>query len=338
MIFKDIAKLEALREVFDTNYRLTGLYAAYLEHCPELITEQMISTLTEDSDISKKDALTAVLCEALGLDYNRSSQDRKIIRDYLTTSVRLLKKHKYTENKYYKNIRIPNVTDGRWELRCESYPAYRAVICGDMDIRSDFTEVPPLAFFEERFDFPAVLEDGNEWMTLTPVDLDTCDKAIEEAHGRVVTFGLGLGYYAYMVSEKENVESITVIERSPDVIRLFKRHILPQFSNIDKVHIVCADAFDYAENRMPIEKFDYAFVDIWRDASDGAPIYEKFKPLEKLSPGTKFSYWIENFLISRLRAIRFEELYESVKSGANTAPRDYEEFIERLISDYGSNT
>lgn len=153
-------------------------------------------------------------------------------------------------------------------------------------------------------------------MTLTPVDLDTSEEAIAAAFGKVVTFGLGLGYYAYMVSEKETVESITVIEKSPDVIRLFKKHILPQFPHKEKVKIVEADAFEYAEKQMPGEHFDIAFVDTWRDASDGAPMYKKMKALEHLSPNTKFLYWIENFLISRLRAEKFEELWEQVEQGS----------------------
>ncbi len=333
----DLGKIEALRSVFNLNYKLTELYAAYLNHCPELITEAMVKAMGEDSDLSKKDILVAILCEAFGLDYSRGAEDRKLIRDYLIPSVKMLDADKYRENKYYKNIRIPTIKDGSWELRTEFYPPYRAVICGDMELLENFSEIPPLAFFEQRFDFPAVLEDGNEWMTLTPVDLDTCEAAIEAAHGRVITFGLGLGYYAYMVSEKENVESVTVVERSEAVIRLFKKHILPQFSHGYKIKIINTDAFEYAEHTMPKEKFDYAFVDIWRDASDGAPIYKKFKPLEKLSPKIEFSYWIEGFLVSRLRSLRFEELYASVKYGAADAPKSYNEFIERL-KEYGCNT
>ena len=81
---------------------------------------------------------------------------------------------------------------------------------------------------------------------------------------------------------------------------------------------------------MPRDSFDFAFVDTWRDASDGTPMYTRMKPLEKLNPGCEFSYWIENFLISRLRAFRFEELYEKVKRGDPDAPCDYTQFIERL--------
>ena len=331
MNYIDKEKLERLRHTFDLNYRVTRIYAAYLQNFPELITKEMVEELCSDGETTKSDAVAAILCAAFGLDDANGGDERKIIRDYIRPSVRILDAKRYTENKYYKNIRIPDIKDGAWELKKECYAPYRAVISGDIVINADYSEIPPLAFFPEKFYFPAVLENGNEWMTLTPVDLDTCDEAIENAHGKVITFGLGLGYYAYMVSEKADVESITVIEKSEDVISLFKKIILPQFTHPEKVSIICADAFDYAENVMPKENYDYAFVDTWRDASDGAPMYLRMKPLEKLSPNTEFSYWIENFLISRIRAEKFEELYGKVINRKSDAPATYEEFLERLI-------
>jgi predicted methyltransferase len=158
--------------------------------------------------------------------------------------------------------------------------------------------------------------------------MDTCEEAIEAARGKVVTFGLGLGYYAYMASRKPNVESVTVVERSEEVIELFKRHILPHFDFPEKINIVCSDAFEYAKGRMPQEKFDVAFVDIWRDASDGAPIYKEMKSLEPLSPGTKFLYWIENFLISRLRAEKFAKITNDYDNGR--LELTYEEILGKL--------
>lgn len=319
--------VQSLRKTFDRNYRITRLYADYLQLYPELITKEMVETLTEDGEITKEEAISAILCEVFGLDFDRGIEDRILIRDYINRSVRILDTEKYKNDPYYKNIRLENIKNGSWELKWESYAPYRAVICDDMILNPDFSEIPPLGFFTEEFRFPAVLEDGNEWMTLTPVDLDTCTEAIDAAHGKVVTFGLGLGYYAYMVSEKPEVESVTVIEKSPDVIRLFEEHILPQFPNKDKVRIVRADAFEYAEKDMPSEHFDLAFVDTWRDASDGAPMYKRMKALEHLSEGTKFLYWIENFLISRLRAIKFEKLWDRFNSGENIP---YEKFIREI--------
>lgn len=318
----DKIRLERIKETFENNFKITRLYAELLQRYPEIITKEMIDTLTKDGAITEEEAIVGLLSEIFGLDFEKS-EDRRLILNYLTPSVRLLDKNKYENNPYYKNIKLDNLKDGNWEIKIEEYKPYQAVICDDMIIKEDFTEIPPLGFFTESFRFPAILENGNEWMTLTPVDLDTCEEAIAEAHGKVVTFGLGLGYYAYMASEKEEIESVTVVELSEDVINLFKTHILPQMKNRHKIKIVNSDAFEYAEKIMPKENFDYAFVDTWRDASDGAPMYERMSKLEKFSKKTKFTYWIENFLISRLRALKFEELCES-------EPESYEEFTNSL--------
>lgn len=330
MTYLDKEKLKRLTHTFDLNYRLTQLYATYLERFPDFITEEMVNAICSDGYISKKEAIVALICAAFSLDDANRKDDRRLIREYITPSVRILDATKYKENQYYKNIKISDIKDGAWEFKNESYPPYRAIICDDMIRNEDFSEIPPLGFFEETFFFPAVLENGNEWMTLTPVDLDTCEEAISKACGKVVTFGLGLGYYTYMVSEKTEVESITVVEKSRDIINLFEKHILPQFPNSTKVRIVCDDAFEYAEHIMPSENFDLAFVDTWRDASDGTPMYEKMKKLEKFSPNTEFLYWIEGFLKSRLCALKFEELYSAVENDLPGAPETYDDFLNQL--------
>jgi hypothetical protein len=319
-------KLERLFSTFRNNFRITRLYATYLERFPDIITSGVVQELSAVG-LDNEGGIAALLTEIFGLDTDKK-EDKELYRNYLIPSIRILDAKRYTENPYYKRVKLPDVKDGDWEFKNEVYPAYRGVIANDIIINPDFSEIPPLGFFKEDFRFPAVLEGGNEWMTLTPVDLDTSDAAIEAAHGKVVTFGLGLGYYAFMVSEKDSVESITVVEKSEKVIELFKKYVLPCFSHPEKVRIVCADAFEYAEAEMPRERFDYAFVDTWRDASDGAPMYKKMKALEHLSPSTEFSYWIENFLRSRLRAElteKFMRLYDEGK-----LEKSYSEIVSEL--------
>ena len=169
-------------------------------------------------------------------------------------------------------------------------------------------------------------------MTLTPVDMDTSREAIFAARGRVITFGLGLGYYAYMAARKDSVESVTVIEKSEKVIRLFNKYVLPYFECGDKIRVICADAFEYAERVMPSENYDVAFVDTWRDASDGLPMYERMKPLEALSPHTEFHYWIERFILSRRRALLLEKMREAIESGSTDAPSSFAEAEKILFS------
>ena len=313
MTFHDKAKLERLFSTFADNFRITRLYSDYLSIFPEIITKEMVNSLINDG-IETTYALSAILSEVFALNTDTSEDDKRIFRNYIIPSIRLLDAKKYTENPYYKNIKLPDVKLGSWEFKNEAYEPYRAVICDDIILNDDFSEIPPLGFFDERFEFPAVLEDGNEWMTLTPVDLDTSEDAIRLSRGKVVTFGLGLGYFAYMASEKNEVESVTVVEKSEKVIELFKQYVLPQFAHPEKINIVNCDAFEYAEKNMPDENFTFAFVDTWRDASDGAPMYEKMKALEHLSPSTEFSYWIENFLISNIRARKLVEIREKYYS------------------------
>ncbi len=329
MDIKEREKLARLTKTFDRNYRVSRMYTEYLEHYPEVITSEMVDTLTADGRISKSEAVVALLSEIFALDFS-NAEDRIIIRDYLTPSVRILDAEKYRNNPYYKNIKIENFKEGTWELRREAYLPYRGIIANDMILGESFADIPPLGFFTEKFEFPAVLEDGNEWMTLTPVDMDTCEEAISMAHGRVITFGLGLGYYAYMATRKSEVVSVTVVEKSNEVIKLFCEKILPQIPNRDKIKIVHADAFEYAENIMPGEQYDIAFVDTWRDASDGTPMYERMKALEHLSPKTHFMYWIEGFLRSRLRSLKFEELYEKTEKKLSDAPCSCGEIIDAL--------
>lgn len=326
MDYKNREKLQRLRETFDRNYKFRKLLAAYLEHCPDAITKDIVDALCAEGDIALYDALSALVSSVLGLDFDRK-EDRYLIKNYLTPSIRILDANRYYSDKYYKNVKIDPKTDGNWEFRLETYPAFRAVICEDLVCLDDFTEIAPLGFFREDFHFPAVLEDGNEWMTLTPVDMDTCTEAIDKAHGKVVTFGLGLGYYAYMVSEKESVCEITVVERSDEVIRLFKKYILPQFAHKEKVKIVKSDAFEYAKSIMPLKNFDFAFVDIWRDGSDGVVMYKKMKPYESLSPDTEFSYWIEGFIKSRVRSEVFESTWDKIESGEDIS---YDELVKTL--------
>ncbi len=327
MTQRDKDRLEKTADIFDYNFQLTRLYKTYLENFPEAINEDMITELCGNGDLDKKDAIAALLSEFFGIDTIHSAEARRFMRDYIYPSVRILDTKKYTENPYCKNVKIKNSTLGKWELKWESYKPYRAVICDDMVIAEDFREYPPLGFFTESFDFPAVLEDGNEWMTLTPVDMDTCEDAIRRAHGRVVTFGLGLGYFAYMAAIKPDVDEVTVVELSEDVIKLFESKILPFFPCPEKIKIVNADAFLYAEKNMPEENFDFAFVDTWRDASDGAPMYKRMKALEHLSSKTEFSYWIESFLISRIRAEKWVNLREKLNTGTDLS---YEDVINEL--------
>nr|MCR5793437.1 hypothetical protein [Lachnospiraceae bacterium] len=112
--------------------------------------------------------------------------------------------------------------------------------------------------------------------------------------GKVLTLGLGMGYYAYMVAEKDEVEHVTIIEREQEVIDLFESYILPQFSHPEKITVIKADAFEYLKF-LDDGEFDYCFADIWIGSLEIEP-YLTVKKLCKRFKKMKVEYWIEEAL------------------------------------------
>ena len=170
---------------------------------------------------------------------------------------------------------------------CEAFP------CGDLLYGPSGEVFPQIGFFTEPYHYPAVRENGREWMTLNPNEIITMRAPLARARGRVLTYGLGLGYFAFMASRKESVSSVTVVERDPSVIRLFEEEIRPQLPTREKITVVCKDAFEFAKEDMKAGGYDFVFADIWHDPSDGVEAYLRFKLMESYSPKSEFAYWIE---------------------------------------------
>ncbi|MBQ9791644.1 MAG: hypothetical protein IJW28_03560, partial [Clostridia bacterium] len=213
---------------------------------------------------------------------------------------------RYYNYPFYKDISFDNIKMDNWEIKYETLAPYEMFVYNDITVNKDFREVPQMGFFTEEYKYPAVLENGNEWMTLLPNEIESMRNDIDKVSGDVVTFGLGLGCFSYMASLKDDVKSVTIVDKSPKVIELFITYILPQFKTKDKIKVVEMDAYDFVKKEMKNTHFDYAFVDIWHDISDGVDMYIAFKKLEHFAPKTTFLYWIEDLILSYLRGYIFD--------------------------------
>lgn len=274
------------------NSKIVQLMSILLNVAPAFADIEIIKELSRESGVSLEYAYAEMIAAMFGLD--TIGADRAFFRNYFLPMVNELRTEDYTEDDYYKNIVISHGKSGKWELECKELKAGEAFVCRDFLVTDDGRMIPQIGFFTTPFRYPSVLENGREWMTLMPNETVTTLPAVERARGKVLTYGLGLGYFAYMASCKPEVTSVTVVDISPDVITLFREHILPQFPFKDKINIVMSDAFEYAENVMPSEKYDYVFADIWHDVGDGRDIYLRMKECEKNCPGTVFDYWLED--------------------------------------------
>lgn len=274
------------------NARVVNLMSMYLNFTPTAVTADMIDELTKTFGLTRERAFAE--CLAAVCEVGTDGADRRFTADYLLPMVHELDPLQFEQDAYYRTVRIPQGKRGNWEFKTMALQPYEAFVCDDFQVLSDGRMIPQIGFFSRAYEYPAVLENGREWMTLLPNETVTTKPAVERSHGRVLTYGLGLGYFAFCASEKETVTEVTVVERSADVIRLFREYVLPQFPHRDKLRIVCADAFAYAETQAPKEAFDFVFADIWHDVGDGKDLYLRMKKLESLSSRTEYAYWLEN--------------------------------------------
>ena len=283
-------------EIRRYNSKVTELVSLFLNLSPDAIKPAMVEDMAESCGISRELAYAEILAVICGLD--AAGADRAMFSNYFVPMVHELDPAVFEADPYYKNIKIEGKRLGRWELTTMKLAPCEAFVCRDFVVTERGELIPQLGYFMREFSYPAVLEGGREWMTLMPNETVTTLPSVKRAHGRVLTYGLGLGYFAYMCSVKDDVSSVTVIERSEEAAELFRSLILPQFSRPDKIELIVSDAVEYAERRAPQLGYDFIFADIWHDAGDGRELYHKFKSFEPLYPGeTEFSYWLEDTIL-----------------------------------------
>ena len=311
---EEYCKIQEIRKIREMNNECASILCDYINQHSRLITKEIMQNPDLISGLTEEALFTTVLAAAYDLDTETEEEDRILANEYLRPAIRKLDAETYTKNPYYQNISIPQEKFHQWELGYEEYEAYEGFIYNDLKLSENLKETPSVGFFAHPFRFPAVLENGREWMAIKPNEIETSQEAVNRAKGKTITFGLGLGYFPYMSSLKPEVESVTIVEVDPDVICLFEQFILPQFEYKHKIKVVLADAFEYASLQMPKEKFDFAFVDIWHDVSDGLNLFLRMKDLEKLNPSTRFSYWMETSLYSALRWKIFDKVIEHARS------------------------
>ena len=257
----------------------------YLNFDSGFLSKKLVQRTQELMRCGVEEAVIALLSSKMELDPVE-------VEYYLKPSLRCLDREVYQRDLYYQNVSFSPTSFASVSLEYEKYEPFFVFVCNDLEKMKDGRVLPSLGYFEEEYLYPCVKEEKNIWMLITPNEIETMKVPIERAKGSVVTYGLGLGYFAYMASLKEDVSSIVIVENNFDVISLFEKKILPFFPHPEKIHIVFEDAYTYAKKK---KKCDYVFVDIYHDVSDGIDAYLSFKLLER--DDVIYDYWIEKSIL-----------------------------------------
>ncbi len=283
-----------MSQIQENNNAIFHKLSVYLNFESRFITSSMMQELTEECGLKPTEAFAMLLAARMGLDIGGA--DRALFDRYFSRMIHHCNVSVFANDPYLLTVRIPDDRDGEWSFREMTYAPYEAFVYDDPVTLFDGTVIPQIGFFDTAFHYPAVLQDGREWMTVTPNEIRTMQSAIAAAHGHVLTYGLGLGYFAFMAARKTEVTRVTVIERDPHVIRLFRSVILPQLPCRDKINIIEDDAIHFATSRIQEGDYHMVFADIWHDPSDGTDAYLRLKACEKNLPSADYHYWIEKTL------------------------------------------
>ncbi len=275
------------------NERMLRLISEYLTFTPCAIQAEDVASLAAECTLSSEEVYLALLAAHLDLDAAIPA-DARLYRGYLPRMVHRLDPAPYEADAYMQAVRPEGGRQGSIDLVYERVEPMELFVANDFEVDDAGRVLPQLGYFDRAFSFPAIREDGRVWMTVTPNEINTIRPAVARSRGKVLTYGLGLGYYAFHCLLKEDVVSVTVVEKNPAVIDVFTRLLLPFFPRKEDLHIIQADAFDHAEKILPREGFDVVFTDLWHDVADGLPLYQRMKALEV--PGPEYLYWIEETL------------------------------------------
>lgn len=231
----------------------------------------------------ERDALLLARYQAAGFEDYQLHQPASVITELPFNQAIDLSFMEQTPN--YKPFTIPK---GHYELANYSI--------GDRYLN----QVYPLVVFDEDITLPMICEDHIGWMTPVLFEEKTMRPCVERAHGNVLVLGLGIGFFLYNCLLKEEVTHLTVVEQNPDIIELFKTHILPQFPRQADLTIIQGDAYEYCQTDV-IESYDYTFIDIWRNQDDGLPMVSNLLKGLDLSKPLSVDFWVYDTIIQEVK-------------------------------------
>lgn len=256
----------------------------------------------------------------------RIKENRDIIEKSIKPSIKKIDSKIIKEDPYYKTIKIDSIQDGDYFLGNIKYYPYQSFAYEDIEVKEDdyYREISRIGYFDHEVPFLTISKDNIIWMSITPNETWTILPSIERSFGKVITFGLGLGYYPFMCALKDDVEEVTIVEYDKNIIDLFTKHLLPLFKNKEKIKIIHADAFKYCQEVDVNKSYDFAFMDIWHGGEDGLPFYLNFKKYLIDGIHCKHEYWLEESIIALFRRC-FLTVIEEVLNGATSENFKYHE-------------
>ena len=225
------------------------------------------------------------------------------VKGNISWDTQILKADNYKTNPYFQVLNGLSFKEKGWTLKnvkrqaCTLCPYQEEYAFG-----SNYALKMGIGLFDQDYIYPSISLYDQEWMSLNQHEIRTMETPIALARGKVLTLGLGLGYFAFMASNKDEVNEVHIVEMDLELIQLFSKYLLPLFPHKEKIRIHKADAYHFI-NDIKDGDYNYIFSDLWQDVSDGLESYIKLKKAFVSFKHTTCAYWIEGSILSYLRLL-----------------------------------
>ena len=274
----------------------------------------------------ENEAVLNVLCDSLGLE-----KEDEVLEEYVLHNLKHLNPKQYLDNEYAKAIKS-NGRKGKYALKHINYEPYQLFAYDDIKMNG-YKEYSQIGYFDNKFSYLALTEGNNIWMSLNPNEIETMKPYIAKARGNVLVLGLGMGYVPFMLSLKNCVQSIVIVEKDQEIINLFNELIYPYFPNKEKIKVIKDDAVEYVRRTQKQATYDYVFADLWHSPEDGLPLFVALKKINQ-----NIDCWLEVSMYALLRRCMITLIEEQLNGSKEEDYKFAKTYTDKVINTYYQKT
>lgn len=318
-------KIEDIISLNNININIADLLVNAFAYTDLINSDEVRQYIKEG--VNENEAILHLLCSSFDIDYDLE-ENEEVMNDYILHNLKKLNPDDYLNNVYAKNIKATGKYQ-KYALKYLTYEPYQLIPYDEISV-DKYKENSRIGYFDKSFSYLALTNGNNVWMSLNPNEIETMKPFINKAKGNVLVLGLGLGYVPFMMALKDEVKSITIIEKDQDIITLFNNLIAPYFINKNKIKIIHDDAVNYTKNH---HNYDYIFADLWHSPEDGLPLFISLKSISK-----DIDCWLETSMYALLRRCMITLLEESLLNYQEDSYKFAKTYTDKIINKYFHKT
>ena len=322
-----LSKIKAIIDTNAINMNVADMLMAAFNYV-DLFDKQEINQYIKEG-LSENEAIIEILYDFYGLKHNEENDE--VMDYYFLNNLKKLDANKYLNNPYAKAIKGEGKV-GKYQLKYLNYEPCQLFAFDDIKIDA-YKEKSQIGYFDKKFSYLALCQNNNVWMSLNPNEIETMTPFIDKGKGNVLVLGLGMGYVPYMLSLKDDVKSVTIVEKDPEIIILFNKLIYPHFTNKNKIKIIQGDAVDYVSKKQKEAGYDYIFADLWHDPDDGLELFVKLKKIN-----SNIDCWLHVSMYALLRRCMITLLEEQLEGYQEDSYKHARTYTDKVINTYYQKT